>query len=97
MHKSKHAKRKVRLANLQEAESQYWEDNGRNRLQKQLRVLENRGAAKNVIFFLGDGLSIVTQAAARTYKGQLKNKTGEETELFFETFPVSGLSKVCQR
>ena len=38
------------------------------------------------------GVSTVT--AARILKGQLENKTGEESVLSFETFPYVGLSKV---
>lgn len=44
--------------------------------------------------FLGDGLSIPTLAAARTYLGQSHGHTGEETVLSFEEFPHTGLSKV---
>lgn len=54
----------------------------------------NTNRAKNIIFFLGDGLSVPTITAARIYQGQLHNKTGEEDELFFEKFPYTGLSKV---
>lgn len=45
--------------------------------------------AKNLIIFLGDGLSIPTIAATRMYMG------GEEKQLYFEKFPHTGLSKVC--
>lgn len=47
-----------------------------------------------MIYFLGDGMSIPTLAAARTYLGQLQGNPGEETELTFEQFPYVGLSKV---
>ncbi|XP_045451271.1 membrane-bound alkaline phosphatase-like [Melitaea cinxia] len=43
--------------------------------------------------FLGDGMSIPTLAAARTLLGQRENHTGEESHLFFETFPTIGLAK----
>ena len=43
---------------------------------------------------MGDGMSVATITASRIYKGQLENKTGEEQQLFFETFPFVGLSKV---
>lgn len=59
-------------------------------LQKQA----NTNVAKNVIFFLGDGMSVPTLAAARTYLGQLQGNTGEESQLTFEQFPYVGLSKV---
>lgn len=54
----------------------------------------NYGVAKNVIFFLGDGMSITTLTSARIYMGQLANKTGENEMLSFEKFPFTGLSKV---
>lgn len=41
-------------------------------------------------------MSVTTITAARIYQGQLKNKTGEEEKLFFETFPYVGLSKVIK-
>lgn len=44
--------------------------------------------AKNVILFIGDGMSIPTISAARVYQG------GEETKISFEKFPWIGLSKV---
>lgn len=44
--------------------------------------------ARNVIFFLGDGLSIPTISATRVLLG------GEEQQLAFEKFPYTGLSKV---
>lgn len=44
--------------------------------------------------FLGDGMSIPTLKASRVYLGQLHNQSGEETELSFEKFPITGLSKV---
>ncbi len=49
--------------------------------------------AKNVIIFIGDGMGIATQTAARILEGQLKGKTGEENRLSFETLPYSALSK----
>lgn len=50
--------------------------------------------AKNIIMFLGDGMSVPTLAAARVYLGSLQNASGEELSLSFENFPYSGLSKV---
>ncbi|XP_024941132.1 membrane-bound alkaline phosphatase-like isoform X2 [Cephus cinctus] len=43
--------------------------------------------------FLGDGMSIPTLMAARTYLGQLHGKTGEESKLYWENFPHTGFSK----
>lgn len=50
-------------------------------------------SAKNVILFIGDGMSMATIAAGRIMKGQKKGNSGEETELCFEKFPYVGLSK----
>ena len=49
--------------------------------------------AKNVIFFLGDGMGISTVTAARIYAGQAAGATGEEYSLAFETFPHLALIK----
>ncbi|XP_041118911.1 intestinal-type alkaline phosphatase-like [Polyodon spathula] len=49
--------------------------------------------AKNLILFLGDGMGIPTLTAARIYKGQLQNRSGEETVLAMDTFPYMALSK----
>lgn len=50
--------------------------------------------AKNIILFLGDGMSIPTLAATRAYISQKKNQSGTEQHLSFDKFPFSGLSKV---
>ena len=51
------------------------------------------GRAKNVILFLGDGMSLTTVAAARILEGQRKGGPGEENQLSWEGFPNTGLSK----
>jgi alkaline phosphatase len=63
----------------------------------------NTNIAKNVIIFVGDGMSLPTVTASRIYKAQYdgsgtkrKEVNGEESLLFFETFPHGGLSKVIQ-
>ncbi len=52
-----------------------------------------RGHAKNVILFLGDGMSLTTVAAARILDGQRKGQPGEENQLSWERFPATALSK----
>ncbi|KAF1706440.1 alkaline phosphatase [Pseudoxanthomonas sacheonensis] len=52
-----------------------------------------KGRAKNVILFLGDGMSLTTVAAARILEGQRKGGPGEENQLSWETFPNTALSK----
>ncbi|XP_016986816.1 alkaline phosphatase, tissue-nonspecific isozyme [Drosophila rhopaloa] len=49
--------------------------------------------AKNMVMFLGDGLSITTMTAARILKGQRRGGRGEEAQLAVERFPFAGLSK----
>uniref|UniRef100_A0A182MRL0 alkaline phosphatase n=1 Tax=Anopheles culicifacies TaxID=139723 RepID=A0A182MRL0_9DIPT len=71
-----------------EKDREYWQASGQARLRRQLEhSRHNLNVAKNVIIFLGDGLSIPTLAATRVYMG------GEELELSFETFPHTGLAK----
>ena len=55
--------------------------------------LPQRAHAKNVIVFLGDGMSLTTVAAARILEGQRKGGSGEENRLAWETFPSTALSK----
>src|SRR3546814_30474 len=50
-----------------------------------------QGQAKNVIVFLGDGMSLTTVAAARILDGQRKGHPGEENQLAWETFPATAL------
>ena len=49
--------------------------------------------AKNVILFVGDGMSLTTVAAARIFEGQQHNQPGEENQLSFEKFPYTAFSK----
>lgn len=80
--------------NNDELESSYWRNQAKDTIFKKLDRFQNINKAKNVIFFLGDGMSISTLTASRTYLGQTVGKTGEEYQLSFEKFPVAGLAKV---
>ena len=51
------------------------------------------GRAKNVILFIGDGMSLTTVAAARILEGQRKGGPGEENRLSWEEFPDTALSR----
>lgn len=51
------------------------------------------GRAKNVILFVGDGMSLTTVAAARILEGQRMGRPGEEHVLSWEKFPHTGFSK----
>ncbi len=61
-------------------------------VQADLRAGETPGK-RNVILFLGDGMSIATITAARIHAGQLAGGTGEEHQLSFEAFPNVALVK----
>lgn len=72
-----------------EKDGDYWNNVGQDILKSQLhKNVLNKNVAKNIIMFLGDGLSIPTITATRVYMG------GEEKQLSFEKFPYVGLSKV---
>ncbi|OOE45815.1 alkaline phosphatase, partial [Salinivibrio kushneri] len=51
------------------------------------------GKAKNVILFVGDGMSVGTITAARIYQGQQQGQTGEENRLGMESLPHVALAK----
>uniref|UniRef100_W8BIN1 Alkaline phosphatase n=1 Tax=Ceratitis capitata TaxID=7213 RepID=W8BIN1_CERCA len=73
----------------EEEYSHYWNSIGQNILEKQIaeKAQLNTNLAKNIIMFLGDGMSIPTLTAGRVYLG------GEEKQYSFERFPYVGLSK----
>ena len=50
------------------------------------------GKAKNVVFFLGDGMGVSTLTTARVHKGQQRAGMvgGEQEKLIFEQFPHLG-------
>lgn len=79
-----------KVANERELDSDYWNEIAQNYLSAKIAQSQklNTNKAKNIIMFLGDGMSLPTIAATRMYMG------GEELELSFDKFPYSGLSKV---
>jgi alkaline phosphatase len=58
-----------------------------------VKIRNRPGAAKNIILFVGDGMSITTVTAARILAGQQAGQSGEEHLLSFEQFPYTALSK----
>ncbi|XP_025202611.1 membrane-bound alkaline phosphatase-like [Melanaphis sacchari] len=76
-----------------ENDKQFWNNVGNDLLRNKLNLERKYGQAKNVIFFIGDGMSIATLTSARIYMGQQENNTGENEMLSFEKFPYTGLSK----
>lgn len=100
MHPSEFLPRNKRMTNVavvnqDETSSFYWQNRAQYTLRNHLARERNENIAKSTIFFLGDGMSIPTLAAARIYLGQTEGYNGEESRLSFETFPHIGLAKVC--
>jgi len=77
-------------------DSTFWRNLGQEELENALKKEEITNVAKNVILFIGDGMSLPTVAAARILKGQKQSPTPEEgfnEALSWENFPNVGLSK----
>ncbi|XP_039453829.1 alkaline phosphatase-like [Culex pipiens pallens] len=70
-----------------ELESKYWNDAAQESLGAKLKMEEVSKVAKNIIFFIGDGMSSQTVAATRMYLGN------ENEQLSFEKFPYLGQAK----
>lgn len=73
----------------------YWREYSENHLKSILfsQKVDRVKVARNVIMFVGDGMSFATIAAGRVLKGQMNNRSGEETKFVFEDYPHLGLSK----
>lgn len=71
---------------------------GMSDLGRRVRTLEKPivGRAENVVFFLGDGMSLATVTAARVHMEQAAGKafTDGNASLTFEKFPYTGLVRV---
>ncbi|XP_061537667.1 alkaline phosphatase, tissue-nonspecific isozyme [Phycodurus eques] len=80
-------------AKVEEENAEFWRSQAKKTLQTALNRKQNTNVAKNILFFLGDGMGITTYTAARILKGQLQNQTGEETVMTMDTFPHVGLAK----
>ncbi|XP_017122791.1 alkaline phosphatase [Drosophila elegans] len=73
----------------EERYAEYWQGLAAQTLEQQLdsKSRLNTQLARNVMLFIGDGMSIPTITAGRVYLG------GEEKQFAFEQFPFVGLSK----
>lgn len=78
---------KAPVVNVMEASRTFWRNKAATFIQSKLRSEPTIATAKNVIFFIGDGMGPSTVAAARMYAGK------EELALAFENFPHYGLAK----
>jgi alkaline phosphatase len=50
----------VKNVNPQELETEFWLQKAQNSLNEKIQIVKNENLAKNVIFFLGDGMSVPT-------------------------------------
>ena len=62
-------------------------------LARKIAEQPNVRRAKNVILFVGDGMSIPTLAASRIYEGQARGVDGESNLLSFERLPYTALAR----
>lgn len=81
------------------ADASFWMNRGMCDLKRRLARLENPivGRAKNVVFFLGDGMSLSTVTAARVHMEQVAVDGAfpdGNASLTFENFPYTGLVRV---
>ena len=77
---------------LPQADDSYFEA-AQAALAEKLAEQPRTGRAKNVILFVGDGMSIPTVTAGRIFEGQQRGVDGESNSLAFETLPYVALSK----
>jgi len=80
-----------------------WYAAGHKEVADAKKLVRNNKKAKNVIFFIGDGMGVSTVTAARILEGQQPGiinpantragSSGEENALSFERFPYLALSK----
>lgn len=73
-------------------DSQWWQG-AQKSMQQMHEHKANRRRAKNVILFVGDGMSIPTITAARIFDGQSRGEDGESNQLSFDQLPYSALIK----
>jgi len=70
-----------------------WYQDGKTLIAERRASLDDPGEARNVILFVGDGMSLATVAAARILDGQMRGESGESNMLHFERFRHTGLAK----
>lgn len=77
--------------NAEEIEPEYWRNSAKFTLGEKLKQTLNTNQAKNIVFFVGDGMGFPTVAATRVHV------SAEETKLSFDEFDHVGLASVSQR
>lgn len=80
---------------LSKQDEQFWFQLGSGTLKERLKGASGDvpKVARNVVFFLADGMGTTTTTAGRIYKGQRAGKLGEEHTFSFEEFPNVALVK----
>ena len=85
------------MAHVNEVASNLWYRSGKKRVNRAVEIqksIKNKpGSARNIILFIGDGMSISTVTAARILDGQKQGFSGEENFLSFGQFPYTGMIK----
>lgn len=87
MHPEFHDNHPGKRANEAELNSDYWKTVARKVVDDNLKKEKSHKIAKNIILFLGDGLSVTTTTATRSFLGDT-NKS-----LAYENLPFVGMSK----
>lgn len=64
-----------------------------DQLANRLALQPKTGKAKNIIVFIGDGMSVATVTAGRIYEGQKRGVDGESNNLSMDLFPYVALAK----
>lgn len=70
-----------------------WYQDGKRLIVERRAALNDPGEARNVILFVGDGMSLTTVAASRILEGQMRGESGEANTLHFERFRHTALAK----
>ncbi|CAF1137116.1 unnamed protein product [Didymodactylos carnosus] len=75
----------------------FWNEVARLDIEHNLKRRENTRTARNVIFFLGDGMGTSTITAGRIRKGRVLGQSGEDFITEMEQFSHLGLAKTTLR
>ena len=71
-----------------------WWQRGQDELNEALTVWPKWQPARNVIYFIGDGMGISTLTAGRIFKAHRDGKSVVDGKLSWESMPHIGLVKV---
>jgi hypothetical protein len=71
-----------------------WWQWGQDDLQRQLSLVPVTGVARNVIIFIGDGMGVATEAAARILLAQERIVHPSDATLSWDSLPYTGVARV---